>query len=139
MLLNEIMTTRPVTVEMDDRLELVKDIFDSVRFHHLLVVGDDKTLRGVISDRDLLRAISPHVGTLAETTRDTATLNKRVHQIMSRTPITLRPDHTVADAIGLFLQERVSCIPIVNGEFRPVGIVSWRDILKASAAPRAGL
>jgi acetoin utilization protein AcuB len=103
-------------------------------FHHLLVVGDDKTLRGVLSDRDLLRALSPHLGTLAETARDSASLNKRVHQIMSHSPITLTSQATVADAIGLFLEHSVSCIPVVNEAFRPVGIVSWRDVLRAFVA-----
>ena len=135
MLLNKIMTTRLATVEMDDKMSVVKDIFDSMGFHHLLVVGDDKTLRGVVSDRDLLRALSPFVGTPAETTRDVASLNKRVHQIMSRQPITLKADGTVNDAVALLLDHRISCVPIVDERFRPIGIVSWRDILRASAAP----
>lgn len=134
MLLNKIMKTRLATVEMDDKLRVVKNIFDSMGFHHLLVVGDDKTLRGVVSDRDLLRALSPYVGTAAETTRDIASLNKRVHQIMSRQPITLKADGTVDDAIALLLDHRISCVPIVDDQFRPVGIVSWRDILRVSAA-----
>jgi acetoin utilization protein AcuB len=130
MKLGEIMTTRVVTVELDDSLATVKEIFDSLRFHHLLVIGSDKKLCGVISDRDLLRAISPYVGTFSETARDSATLKKRAHQIMTRSPVTLRPDATLADAIQLLLDHRVSCIPIVDGGFRAVGIVSWRDILK---------
>lgn len=127
------MSSRVVTVELDDSLETVKGIFDSARFHHLLVVGSDKKLLGVISDRDLLRAISPYVGTLAEQARDLATLRKRVHQIMTREPITLPPESSVQDAIALFLEHRVSCIPIVDARFRPVGIVTWRDILKSLA------
>lgn len=128
--LRSIMTTRVVSVELDDSLEAVKKIFDSVKFHHLLVVEKGKKLCGVISDRDLLRALSPYVGTLSENARDTATLRKRVHQIMTRKPITLSPEATVADAIDLFLEHRVSCIPIVDEEFRAVGIISWRDVLK---------
>jgi acetoin utilization protein AcuB len=129
--LREIMTARVVSVEADDSLEAVKKIFDSVKFHHLLVIDSGKKLAGVISDRDLLRALSPYVGTPSENARDTATLNKRVHQIMTRQPITLLPEAQVADAIRVFLEHRVSCIPIVEKSFRPVGIVSWRDVLKA--------
>src|SRR3981081_2500800 len=98
MTLGEIMTARIVTVEMDDRLEVVKDIFDTMRFHHLLVVDEHKKLSGVLSDRDLLRALSPYVGSATETARDLATLNKRVHQIMTRQPITLRQESGVAEA-----------------------------------------
>jgi acetoin utilization protein AcuB len=128
--LRSIMTARVVTVEADDTLEVVKRIFDAMKFHHLLVVDSGKTLCGVISDRDLLRALSPYVGTASENARDTATLRKRVHQIMSRKPLTLPPEASVTDAINLFLASRVSCIPIVDPHLKPVGIVSWRDVLK---------
>ncbi len=133
--LNEIMTAAVVTVELDDRLSVVKKIFDSRHFHHLLVVGEDGTLRGVISDRDLLRALSPHVGSMNETARDSASLNKRVHQIMTRKPISLKPDDAVADAVALLLQHRISCLPIVDDDSKPVGIVSWRDVLEAVSIP----
>lgn len=135
MQLSTIMTARVVTVELDDRLSVVKEVFEAMRFHHLLVTGENGTLRGVISDRDLLRALSPYVGTMSETARDSASLNKRVHQIMSRKPVTLKGDATVADAIALLLEHRISCIPIVNDDFKPVGIVSWRDVLKVVAVP----
>jgi acetoin utilization protein AcuB len=124
------MTPRVVTVELDDPLETVKKIFDSVRFHHLLVVEAGK-LCGVISDRDLLRALSPYIGTPSETARDAATLRKRVHQIMTRQPVTLPPEATLYDAVKVFLEHRVSCIPVVDATCKPIGIVSWRDLLKS--------
>ena len=130
-----VMTTRLVTVEIDDSLEVVKQIFDSVKFHHLLVVDSGKKLCGVISDRDLLRALSPYIGTVSENARDTATLKKRVHQIMTRQPVTLPPEATVADAVKVFLEHRVSCIPVVGPGFKAVGIVSWRDVLKSLTLP----
>lgn len=130
MTLREIMTARALSVEVDDTLEVVKKIFDSVKFHHLLVVDSGGKLTGVISDRDLLRALSPYVDTPSENARDTATLKKRVHQIMTRQPITLPSSATLPDAIKVFLEHRVSCIPIVDAAFRPIGIVSWRDVLK---------
>jgi acetoin utilization protein AcuB len=134
MVMRDIMTTRVVTVEMDDRLEVVKEIFDAVNFHHLLVMDEHKTLSGIVSDRDLLKALSPYVGSAAETARDLATLNKRVHQIMTRHPITLHPQSTVTEAVKLLLEHRISCIPIVDDEFKPVGIVSWRDLLRSLGA-----
>jgi acetoin utilization protein AcuB len=135
MSLGGVMTTRLVTVEIDDPLEVVKQIFDSVKFHHLLVVDAGKKLCGVISDRDLLRALSPYIGTASENSRDTATLKKRVHQIMTRKPVTLPPEATVADAVKVFLEHRVSCIPIVGPGFKAVGILSWRDVLKTLPLP----
>ena len=134
MTLGKIMTARIVTVEMDDRLEAVKEIFDTMGFHHLLVVDEHKKLSGVLSDRDLLRALSPYVGSATETARDLATLNKRVHQIMTRQPITLRQESGIAEAVELLLKNRISCLPIVDDDFKPVGIVSWRDLLRSLAS-----
>ena len=135
MTVQSIMSTRLVTVEMDDKLKVVKDIFDTMNFHHLLVV-DEGLLVGVVSDRDLLRALSPFLGSVVESERDVATLNRRVHQIMTRHPITLGPQATLAEAAALFLAHNISCIPIVDSEFRPAGILSWRDMLRSLSPPQ---
>jgi acetoin utilization protein AcuB len=126
------MTNKIVTVELDDSLAMVKEIFDNLKFHHLLVVESDK-LVGVVSDRDLLKALSPNLGTISATLNDEATLNKRVHHIMTRKLVTLYPDAAISDAVNLFNTHKISCIPIVDNAFRPLGIVSWRDLLKAVA------
>lgn len=128
MLVREIMTTRVATVSMDDRLNVIKEIFEQAHFRHLLVV-EEESLVGVISDRDLLRALSPYLDTDAEMTRDTDTLNRRAHQIMSRQPITIAPDRPLQEAARLMLERHVSCLPVLeNGAL--VGILSWRDLLR---------
>lgn len=127
--IEEIMTKAVVTVEMDDKLSLVKEIFDNSKFHHLLVMEEGK-LFGVVSDRDLLKSISPNIGTMVVTYKDMATLQKRVHQVMTRKPVTLMPHNTILEAAVLFNTHRISCIPIVNADFRPVGIVTWRDLIR---------
>jgi acetoin utilization protein AcuB len=129
MLIERIMTQPVVTVELDDRLHEVKNIFERAKFHHLLVVEEGK-LYGVLSDRDLLKAISPFIGTVQETAHDKFTLNKKVHQIMSRQPIALTAKDDVYTAINLFNRHLISCIPIIDEQRRPIGIVSWRDILR---------
>ena len=135
MQISQIMSTKPVSVSLDDHLDVVKDIFDNAKFHHILVVDEGK-LFGVISDRDLLKAISPNIGTNRYTARDLETLDQPVHRIVTRKPLTLRPEATVDDAVEIFNNNRISCIPIVDGEDVAVGIVSWRDIMKSFAALR---
>ncbi|MBC3764438.1 CBS domain-containing protein [Neptunicella marina] len=129
MKVHELMTKRVVTVEMDDRLDVVYEIFRKSNFHHLLVVADKKLL-GVLTDKDLFRAISPRIGTNMQNEHDLASLNKRVHQIMSRQLITINQDQGVIEAIKLFNAKNVSCLPVLNNEQEWVGILSWRDILK---------
>lgn len=128
--ITRLMSPSPVTVEPDDTLTTVKEIFDRLNFHHLPVIEDYK-LVGLVSDRDLLKALSPHLGSAAETARDLATLNKRVHQVMGRNPVTLPATATVWDAVRVFNREGVSCIPIVDAAHRPLGILSWRDVMGA--------
>jgi acetoin utilization protein AcuB len=129
MQVRDFMTSKVVCVELDDTLQMVKEIFDNTRFHHLLVVDNTK-LRGVISDRDLLKALSPNIGLAAETERDAATLNKRAHQIMSRNLVTLSPAASLDAVIEVFTSCRISCVPIVDQHGNVEGIVSWRDLLK---------
>lgn len=126
----QLMSKNPVCVAPDDTLAQVQQIFDQMKFHHLLVV-DHGVLVGVISDRDLLKGLSPHLGTAAETSRDLATLNKKVYQLMHRKPVTLNPDSPLQAAVALFNRQGVSCIPVVDEQLRPKGILSWRDIMRA--------
>ncbi|GAB5382855.1 MAG: CBS domain-containing protein [Aliiglaciecola sp.] len=129
MLIEELMTDRLVTVHMDDPLSHVKHLFDTHRFHHLLVVEKNR-LVGVVSDRDLFKSLSPNIGTPAETVKDTASLQKRVHQIMSRDLVTIAPDKGLLVAVKLFNRYKVSCLPVVDEQMKPLGILSWRDVFK---------
>jgi acetoin utilization protein AcuB len=138
MRIHEIMATPVVSVEMDDMLYAVKDIFEHLHFHHLPVVENNK-LQGVLSDRDLLSALSPALGTLAETEKDLRTLKRRVHQVMSRNPVFLRPEDSIQQAIALFNTHSFSCLPVVDFNEHPVGMVSWRDILKLLQRPEVEL
>ena len=95
--ISAIMSKRVVTVSPDDSLGVVRRLFDEHRFHHLIVV-ENGVARGVISHRDLLKHLSPFVGTLSEAKRDAWTLEKRVHQIMSRGIVWAEPETPITDA-----------------------------------------
>jgi acetoin utilization protein AcuB len=132
----DIMTKRLVTVGMDDTLAVVQMLFRAHQFHHLLVL-EGRTLVGVISDRDLLKALSPRIGTPNETERDRTTLNRRAHQIMTRRPVTVPRDWGVDAAARRMLEANVSSLPVVatDGDDVLVGIVTWKDLLRALLPP----
>ena len=132
MKVSAIMTKEVVSVDLDDSLEHLVQIFERNSFHHILVT-ENGYLSGIVSDRDLLKSVSPFAGSNTETTRDAATLQKRTHQIMTRKPLTLAPDATVTDAVQLISDYNVSCIPIVSESNRPLGVLTWRDIFKVLA------
>lgn len=104
-------------------------IFDNTKFHHLLVTDNNK-LVGILSDRDYLKAVSPKIGTKEQTASDTESLNQRVHSIMKTNLHTLKPDSSLFDAMKLFNDQSISCIPIVDENSHIEGILSWRDIFK---------
>jgi len=131
MIIADIMTTNPVTVNMDTELLEIKQIFDHVYFHHLLVEDEsDNTFAGIISDRDLLSALSPYIHTAAETLRDKETLKKRAHQIMSRQIDTVTPETDCNIAVQKMLDADISCMPVVGSDGAILGIVTWKDFLK---------
>ena len=131
MIIADIMTAKPVTVTMDTELFVIKEIFDHVYFHHLLVEDEsDNTIAGVISDRNLLQALSPYIHTAAETFRDQETLKKRAHQIMSRQIDTVTPATDCNIAVQRMLDADISCLPVVDDNKVILGIVTWKDFLK---------
>jgi len=125
---NAIMTTRLVTVSEDDSLAKVRNIFATEHFHHLLVVEHDHTLVGVISDRDLLKAINADKDFAGR--RQGAAGTKKAHQIMSRHPVVLRSGASLNDAIDLLVEHDLSCLPVINQWGAAIGVVSWKDLLR---------
>jgi acetoin utilization protein AcuB len=127
--ITEIMSAPIKSVTLDHFLKDVKDIFDNNDIRHLIVI-EEGTLIGIVSERDLLKSISPYVNTHVYTTRDLATLNQRVINIVTRNPKFLYQSASVQDAIELFNTVRIGCIPIVDADHVPVGIVTRGDIIR---------
>ena len=125
---NEIMTTKVITIGMDDTLGQIQKLFGKHKFHHVLIV-EDAELIGVIFDRDILKEISPYINTLSEDSRARKTLTKKAHQIMTRNPITVEPDILVEDAASIMLTKNISCLPVVSSSGKIKGILSLKDIL----------
>ncbi len=125
----EAMTSRVVTVTMDDRIPVLQNILSQAGFHHLLVVEEGK-LQGVISDRDVLRVLSPFLDTEAELMRDLNTAQRPAHQVMTRSPVTVAPDTSVKDALTLMLTHDISCLPVLDQD-EILGIFTIHDGVRA--------
>ena len=125
----DIMSRRLVTVGMDDTLHTIRRLFQKRHFHHLMVVEKGQ-LMGVISDRDYLKLITPAIEQDLGSTSEMAVLNRRAHTLMSRKPVTVRPDASLQDAIDRFLDDKVSCLPVVDAAGTLQGVLSWKDVLR---------
>lgn len=137
MVVGSVMRAPAHTVDVDLSLEDVHALFERLRIRHAPVTEHGK-LVGVISDRDLLRHLSPFLGTLSERQQDLGTLRKHVHQAMTRNPVTIASDAPLAEAIASLLTHRVSCLPVLDLRGHLVGIVTLRDVLGAVSRHLSG-
>lgn len=84
------------------------------------VVDGDGAVRGIVSERDLVRGIAQHGAGLGE---------MHVEALMTPNVITCEPDSSVKDVMRLMTLRRVRHLPVMDAG-RLVGIVSIGDIVK---------
>ena len=84
-----------------------------------VVVKDFGRLIGVLTERDMLRAMAARVHTS----------DARVRQWMTENPITAGPETTFEQAQEVMLEKGFRHLPVVDGG-RVVGIVSMRDVTR---------
>jgi acetoin utilization protein AcuB len=133
MKIENLMNKKLVTLSMDSTLSEAKEVFEKQNIHHLLITDDDGLLAGVMTDIDLYKNLSPTVGTNQETHRDTALMQKKLHQIMARDLITSQAQLPLNEAVLLFYDNNISCLPVIDEQNKAIGIITWRDILKVLA------
>ena len=120
----ELITVRPTTAVSD-----AWDLMRQRRVEHLLVM-DERSLVGIISDRDI-RLTLPSPATSFSAGEITYRLGHlTVDRVMTRSPITIGADRPLRDAVALMLLHRISALPVVDRD-RVVGIIPQTDLLLA--------
>lgn len=114
------MTESVVCVREGDSLETAARLMTKHRYHRLFVERDSGVV-GVLSTRDLMRAVA----------------DKEIEEPLSKymsAPVVALPSETpIADAVEAFSREDVSTI-VVLGESWPCGVFTKQDALRAKAA-----
>ena len=87
-----------------------------------LVVMEHGQLAGMLTFREVMKALHAHPSSLA----DSGTV--RVH--MNSQPITISPDHDINEVRGLMLEEHARYVPVVRSS-AVLGVLSFYDIAKA--------
>lgn len=86
-----------------------------------LVVSDDgATVAGILSERDIVRALVDHDNDLPDL---------KVGSLMTREVSTCRPEDRIKDLMGVMTRGRFRHLPVLQ-DGRLVGIVSIGDIVK---------
>ena len=129
MTVDAIMSRDLVTVTPDTALMEIRRLLHERGFRHLLVIEPDETLCGVISDRDVLGALSPFLDTYSEKHRDVKTLEQPASEIMRADPIRVETGTDIDEAAHLLLDNNISSLPVVEG-VALAGIVTTKDLLQ---------
>ena len=115
--LGEIVKPTFITVAPEDTLGEVAERM-SAQNVGAVVVKDFGRLIGVLTERDMLRAMAARVHTS----------DARVRQWMTENPITAGPETTFDEAQAIMLEKGFRHLPVVDGE-TILGIVSLRRIM----------
>jgi len=127
----KVMTAPVETIDVEDSLSRVEFKLRQKGIRHLPVVGKDKRLVGLITQRDLYRTLAPRKTVDDGIYYDPELLNGFVlKHIMTGSPKTLGPKDSIARAVELMAEHKYGCIPIVDASKGVIGIVTEIDILK---------
>jgi acetoin utilization protein AcuB len=124
-----IMTPNPLTVQVDDRLSIVSQLFANNKIHHLPVV-DKEMLVGIISKSDFLFFKKGFANTENDKSLEEVRLNNyTAKDIMTSKLAKLEPNDKINVALEIFKENLFHGIPVVDG-YKIVGIITTYDIIK---------
>lgn len=146
MLVKELMTTSVITVRPNATIEQVADVIHGYHFTGVPVVDEQGRLLGVIMERDFITADSKlylptYVKMLKDldfVQNDKKHLSKEAQSLISATAadvmnsniVTASPEDTIEHLAELFATKRVNPIPVVDEQFKLVGVISRSDLIK---------
>ena len=102
----------------------VHDLVNSLNSHHvgaLVVSSDGKKIDGIVSERDVVRAMPGKLDQL---------IGMRVRDIMTVDVHTCTPDSTIAELMKMMTELRIRHVPVVDTAGSLISIVSIGDVVK---------
>ena len=103
----------------------IQDLVNFLHAHQigaLVVSTDGRKIEGIVSERDVVRAMPGKLNQLLE---------MHVRDIMTVEVITCRNDAKVADLMEIMTEQRIRHIPVVDADGNAISIVSIGDVVKA--------
>ena len=101
------------------------DLVNALNVHHvgaLVVSPDGKKIEGIVSERDVVRAMPGKLNELADI---------RVRDLMTADVITCTPDSSVASLMTVMTERRIRHVPVVDESGNLLSIISIGDVVKA--------
>lgn len=100
------------------------DVLKQHRIGAVLVLGEKGKIEGVLSERDIVRALPDQGGAL---------LDFPVARLMTREVITCSPSDSLDKVMAVMTERRIRHLPVVEGK-RLLGVVSIGDVVKERLA-----
>jgi acetoin utilization protein AcuB len=131
----QLMQTRVFTVGPDDRVDRVFFLLHYEKIRHLPVVDRNKVI-GIVSDRDLYKALGPR-GRRRPAAGDAGktplyVMPRKVRHVMRRGVIMIDPEADATKAAAIMARRRIGALPVVKNE-KLVGIITSTDLLREYA------
>jgi CBS domain-containing protein len=117
----DVMAKDALTVEPSDTIGEAAEKMHEGDVGAVIVVEDMVRIVGIITERDLLRAIAQRA----------RPADARVRQWMTTNPVTIDPDTPIEDAAKIMFDRNFRHLPVVR-DGRPLGIVSLRRLSKTA-------
>lgn len=128
MLVQDVMQTKLYSVTPETTLPEALRLTGQRGVRHLPVL-DGERLVGILSDRDLKRAMASPATSLESHELRYLLDRLRVKEIMTRAVITIGPTSPIEDAARLMVLEKIGALPVTEGE-RLIGLVTETDVLR---------
>lgn len=126
MLIERLMTKPVFTCRAYDSIEAAAQLMWDHDCGIIPVVDAQGVLVGVITDRDIC---------MAALTQGRRLIDMRVEAAMARRVFAVRPEQPIADAEKLMADKQIRRLPVVDGENRPIGLLSLNDLARAADRP----
>ncbi|RDH80735.1 MAG: signal transduction protein [endosymbiont of Galathealinum brachiosum] len=141
MIVQDIMNTAVKTANADT---LIKDIASIMCFNKISgmpVVDSNEKLIGVLSEKDILKAMFPDVEQIMQEGAKTdfesieadykGLLDKKAEDFMTQTVASVSADMPLLKAASLMCVKKIRRIPVTDSSNKLVGIISIGDVHKA--------
>ncbi len=128
MFIGRIMHKDLVTVSPSASIEEAKILLQKHKIGHLLVVDEEGSLVGILSDRDLKQYWASPATTLSTHELNYLLQQVIVEMIMIKAVITITPETTTERAAFIMQENDINALPVVEGQ-KLVGIITSTDVM----------
>ena len=120
---------QPISVSVNDRVSHARRLMLDNDIGRLPVT-ENGDLVGIITERDVARAMMNFRTLVPDNQQDERIRNLIVGDIMTNNVKTVRTNTPVSDVISLLLNENIGGVPVLNLKDEMVGVISRRGIIK---------